>query len=256
MMKTVLISGANEGIGFFIVSQLLKEGKQVAVLDINTSNLERLKTKYEDNFAYFTCDITDASLVREQVEKAIEIFGTIHYAIQNACKCLFTGFEKTSTHDFESVYRVNYYGAINLTNAVLPIMKKQKLGKIIFTSSGVGITGFDNISAYASSKAAIESLAKCLNIEYQDVGITFHIMHPPLTKTSSSDPLPVPNEFKADPVKVGIGLAKKIDKRRFIICHSFMQRIQVTLAYLFPIKLGKLMSKMTYNYKLVPKRKR
>lgn len=248
-METVLISGANEGIGFYMVSQLLRDGKQVAVLDINTCNLEQLKREYKDKIVYFTCDIADAELVEELTLEVNQFFGSIDYVIHNACRCLFTDFEKTARNDFESVYNVNFYGAINLTNAVLPIMKKQKQGKIIFTGSGVGITGFKNISAYASSKAAIESLAKCLNIEYQDAGITFHIMHPPLTKTSSSAQLPVPNEFKADPVKVGMGLAKNIDKRSFLISHSYMQTFQVSLAYLFPVKLGKMMSKMTYKGK-------
>ena len=145
---------------------------------------------------------------------------------------------------------MNYYGALRLTRAVIPHMKNKNNGKIIFTSSGVGIMGFVNISPYASSKGAIESLAKCLNIEYQEFGITFHIYHPPLTRTKSSSPLPVPNEFMADPVKVGKGLAKNINKKSFIICHSFSQKLQIMMCYLFPIKIGKLLSKMTGNYNI------
>jgi NAD(P)-dependent dehydrogenase (short-subunit alcohol dehydrogenase family) len=71
---------------------------------------------------------------------------------------------------------VNFYGAINLTESVIPVMKAQKQGKIYFTSSGVGVTGYMNISSYASSKGALESLAKCLNIEYAETAITFHIL--------------------------------------------------------------------------------
>ena len=92
-------------------------------------------------------------------------------------------------------------------------MREKKEGRIIFTSSGVGVTGFGNISPYVSSKGAIESLAKCLEIENQDYGITFHIMHPPLTNTASSSELPVPKEFMADAEKdvykrQGYGYAK------------------------------------------------
>lgn len=107
--------------------------------------------------------------------------------------------------------------------------------------------GFVNISAYAASKGALEVLAKCLNIEYQNSGVTFHLLHPPLTRTTSSSPLPVPRKFMADPEKVGRGLAKNLHRNRFIICHSFAQRLQTRMAYLFPIRLGKLMSKMTAN---------
>ncbi len=172
MMKTILISGGNEGIGLNMATQLLSDGKQVAILDINTNNLEKLKKEYKDNIHYFVCDIANERAVKDCVSRVKEIFGTIHFAVHNACKCSFSSFEQSTKSDFESVYNVNFYGAINLTNAVLPIMKNQKQGKIIFTGSGVGITGFRNISAYASSKAAIESLAKCLNIEYQDHGIS------------------------------------------------------------------------------------
>ncbi|HBR25330.1 MAG TPA: short-chain dehydrogenase, partial [Firmicutes bacterium] len=82
-------------------------------------------------------------------------------------------------------------------------------------SSGVGVMGFINISPYASSKGAIESLAKCLNIEYQNDGISFHIFHPPLTRTKSAEPLPIPKEFMVPPEKVGVGLAKHINKKSF-----------------------------------------
>lgn len=103
------------------------------------------------------------------------------------------------------------------------------------------------ISIYGKSKGAIESLAKCLNIEHQSKGISYHIFHPPLTRTKSASPLPVPEEFKALPEKVGYGLAKNIDKKSFIICHSFSQKIQTMMCYLFPIKMGMLISKMTSN---------
>ncbi len=71
-----------------------------------------------------------------------------------------------------------------VVKSVLPYMQAQKYGKVIFTSSGVGVTGFIGISPYASTKGALEALAKCLNLEYASVGVTFHIIHPPLTRQS------------------------------------------------------------------------
>lgn len=156
--------------------------------------------------------------------------------------------EKSGEEVYRDVMEVNYYGALHLSRAVLPYMKSKGCGKIIFTSSGVGVMGFLNISPYASSKGAIESLAKCLNIECQSYGVSVHIFHPPLTRTKSAEPLPVPKEFMADPKKVGVGLAKHINRKSFIICHSFGQKVQTVLCYLFPIKMGKLMSRMTEGY--------
>ena len=124
-------------------------------------------------------------------------------------------------------------------------MRKQGFGRIIFTSSGVGVTGFGNISPYASSKGAIESLAKCLTIENQEYGISFHLFHPPLTNTASSSGLPVPKEMMASPQKVGKGLAEHIDSKKFVICHSFSQTMQMNLCYCHPLFMGKMMWKMT-----------
>lgn len=143
---------------------------------------------------------------------------------------------------------VNYFGALRLAKSVLPYMVTQKSGRVIFTSSGVGVTGFMGISPYASTKGAIEALAKCLKIEYAKDHISFHIIHPPLTRTRSAEPLPVLKEFMAAPDKVGYGLAKHIMSKRFIICHNFGQKLQTIGCYLFPIKMGSLLSKMTANY--------
>ena len=81
---------------------------------------------------------------------------------------------------------VNYFGALRLAKTVLPYMQKAKKGRIIFTSSGVGVTGFANFSPYATSKGAIEALAKCLQIGNEEYEISFHLFYPPLTDTKSA----------------------------------------------------------------------
>lgn len=248
-MGNIIITGANRGIGFYMVRQLLADNHKVAVLDLETDSLDELEKQYHDNLRKYKCDVTKSEEVNEAVNSVVEHFGGIDYAIHNACKCTFHNMENTEVEIYKSVFDVNYFGALHLSKAVIPIMKEQNKGKIFFTSSGVGIMGFVNISPYASSKGALESLAKCLSIEYLKTGITFHIFHPPLTRTVSSAPLPVPDEFMADPEKVGTGLAKRINKKKFIICHSTPQSIQTRAAYLFPISFGKFLSKMTANYK-------
>ena len=116
---------------------------------------------------------------------------------------------------------------------------------MIFTSSGVGVTGFANISPYASSKGAIESLAKCLEIENLRYDISFHLFHPPLTDTASAAGLPIPKEFKANAQKVGYGLADHLWSKKFVICHSTAQLLQIKLSYRHPLRIGKMMTKMT-----------
>ncbi len=242
-MSVLLITGGNEGIGYFMAKEWLALGNRVSVLDLHSENIDLLKELYPDALLTFVCDVRDMLAVKAAVDQTVDQFGSIQYAVHNACICSFNGFESLDTEDFHPVMDVNFYGAVHLAKAVLPIMKAQKQGKICFTSSGVGVTGYINISPYACSKGAIESLAKCLRNEYADLGITFHIMHPPLTNTKSSSPLPVPKEFKALPEKVGKGFIRHIDSRKFIITPSFADAVSVKLSYLFPCLWAKCLYK-------------
>lgn len=252
-MMHILIVGANQGIGYYMAEELLARGNHVSILDVETGNLAGLQKTYPGRFLSVVCDARDADSVRQGVEKSFTAFGSMDIAVHNACRCTFDSMEETDYGVYEDVFNVNYFGALRLAKSVLPYMVKaragkgcgdQVKGKIIFTSSGVGVMGFHNISPYASSKGAIESLAKCLNIEYGDKGIRFQLFHPPLTNTKSASPLPVPQEFLADPKAVGCGLARRIHKKGFYICHSAGQQVQTSLCYLFPIKMGKMMSRL------------
>lgn len=247
-MANFVITGANQGIGYFFIEQMLKEGNKVAVFDLDTDNLEKLKAEYADSLLFFKVDVRNLDDLHCAVASAAAEFSVIDVAIHNACKCTFEAEANTDLDTYRDVLDVNYFGALRLAKSVLPYMIKQNKGKVIFTSSGVGVMGFTRISPYASSKGAIESLAKCLKLEYAKNNISFHIFHPPLTRTKSAEPLPVPQEFMASPEKVGQGLAKRINSKRFIICHSFGQKIQTLGCYLFPLKMGKLMSKLTDSF--------
>ncbi|MCJ8009101.1 SDR family NAD(P)-dependent oxidoreductase [Lederbergia wuyishanensis] len=244
-MKTLFITGGNNGIGYYMILEWLRMGNCVSVIDLNCDNIEKLREAYPSTLLCFKGDVTDLESVKTAVNGTRRQFGNIDYAIHNACLCLFKNFEEHSREDFDRVMDTNFHGAINMTNMVLPIMKKQKRGKIIFTSSGVSVTGFIDLSSYASSKGAIESLAKCLNLEYADSGVTFHLMHPPLTDTDSSSPLPIPKEFKALPEKVGKGFIRNIDSKKMIITPSFKDTVSIKINYLFPITLGRLLVKLT-----------
>lgn len=244
-MKHVLIVGANVGIGYYIVRQLLEDGNRVSVLDINIDNVSKLKDEYTTSLFTIYADATDEESMNAAIEKAIGHFGKIDVAIYNACMCTFDSVLDSEYKVYEAVMNVNYYGALRLAKTVIPHMRENGGGKIIFTSSGVGVTGFGNISPYASTKGAIEALAKCMAVENERYGISFHLFHPPLTNTESSKELPVPTEFKAAAEKVGRGLGKRIDSKKFIICHSFNQAVQMWLCYRMPLRIGKLMWKMT-----------
>ncbi|PRR79903.1 2-(R)-hydroxypropyl-CoM dehydrogenase [Clostridium liquoris] len=125
-MNALPIAGENEGIGYFIAKQWLENGNYVSVLDLNYDNIDELKKAYSKTLLTFKCDACDLETVKMAVNNTSAQFGSINYAVHNACLCLFKGFEEHTIEDFDRVIDVNFHGAINLTKAVLPIMKTQR----------------------------------------------------------------------------------------------------------------------------------
>ena len=248
-MSNIVIVGADRGIGYYLVQSLLEAGDRVAVMDIRTEHIERLKGTYPDTLMVLHGDATNEASIVEGVRKAHESFGSIDIAIHNACLCTFESEPDSGIEIYQKVMDVNYYGALRLAKAALPFMREAKGGRLIFTGSGVGVTGFENISPYASSKGAIEALAKCLEIENSKYGISVHLFHPPLTNTESASGLPIPKEFKADPQKVGQGLAKHINSKKFVICPSASQALSMFFCYRYPLRFGKMLTKATERAK-------
>lgn len=241
-MANVLIVGANRGIGYYLTERLLASGNTVTVLDVEIHEIERLKERYPKQVLSIVADARDIPTIETGAAQAIETFGEIDIAIHNACLCTFESEPDTGFEVYQEVMDVNYFGALRLIKTVLPRMRKAKKGRVILTSSGVGVTGFSNISPYAASKGAIESLAKCLQIENEGYGISFHLFHPPLTDTKSASGIPVPRELKAEAKKVGYGLADHIWSKKFMICHSASQTVQMKLSYRHPLFIGRMMS--------------
>lgn len=245
----VLIVGANRGIGYYMVERLLAKGHSVTVLDVETDALCAFERGYPSMFQAIAADARDEQAIARGVREAVVRFGRIDAAVHNACHCTFDVESATDISTYQDVMDVNYFGALRLAKAVLPYMRQAHSGRVLFMSSGVGVTGFAGISPYASSKGAIEALAKCLQLENEDLGISFHVLHPPLTNTASASGLPVPEEFKADAKKVGYGLADHLWGDQFVICHSLGQKIQIRFSYRHPLFIGRLMTKMTERAK-------
>ncbi len=244
-MANIIITGGNDGIGWHMTLQFLEDGQRVTVLDVRTDRLEELARQYPDTLFVCAGDVADEEAIAHCVTEVKERWGSVDIAVHNACVCVFAPFDETSDADMRCVHDVNFGGAVNLARYALPLMKAQKSGRLCFVSSGVGVMGFEGLTAYASSKGAIEALARCLDIECAGTGVNVRLLHPPLTRTASSSPLPVPPQMMADPEKVGRGLARRIGKKGFIICHSAGQQLQTRMAYLFSLKLGRLLSRMT-----------
>ena len=134
-MSNILIIGANQGIGYHMVSRLLEKGNKVTVLDIHKEHISELQNQYRDSLLIVSADATDEDSLSEGIKTAINEFGKIDIAIHNACLCTFDSEQNTDYEVYKKVMDVNYFGALRLSKLVLPFMREEKRGRIIFTKS-------------------------------------------------------------------------------------------------------------------------
>jgi NAD(P)-dependent dehydrogenase (short-subunit alcohol dehydrogenase family) len=240
MNRTILITGANNGIGLALSHSLLDMGDRVAALDLSLENL----TQTTPNLLPFVCDVTDPQRVQAVVDEIIRQWGGVDILINNACLALFTPFEERTQDDIRREFEVNYFGYLNLIHAVLPGMRKQGHGVVHNFSSGVGFTGMPGMTGYTSTKGAIEALTRTLSLEYAPQGIVFNVMHPPLTRTNSAAGFGIPPEMMADPQIVGRKLAKLVGKTRPMLAAGFVNNIQLWMSYHLHVPMGRLMSSL------------
>jgi len=231
----IIITGANNGIGLGLVRALDSHGHHVAALDLSTENLNGIDS--------FVCDVADPEQVKSTIRQIIEKWGRVDVLVNNACLALFSPFEEKTPGELRRELEVNYFGYVNMIRAVLPQMKKQGGGIIHNVSSTVGTSGFEGLSGYGSAKGAIESLSRTLAIEFEKYGIVVNMIHPPLTRTNSSSPLGIPENFMADAEMVGKKLARKIGSRKGVITPGLMETFGVFAARMFPAAMGRFMSK-------------
>ena len=240
MTRTILITGANSGIGLALTRSLLDTGDRVAALDLSLKNLPRTPSLFT-----FVCDVTDPERVQAVVDEVAHQWGGVDILINNACLALFTPFDERTLDDIRREFEVNYFGYLNLIRAVLPGMKKQGHGIIHNFSSGVGFTGMPGMTGYTSTKGAIEALTRTLALEYAQSGIIFNVVHPPLTRTNSAAGFGVPPEMMADPRTVGRELAKLVGKTRPMLAAGFVTNLQLWMSYHLRVPMGRLMSMLS-----------
>src|SRR6056297_850315 len=195
----VIITGANNGIGFHMAASLLKERYRVAVFDLSGENLMEMQDKYPSHLLFCRCDVTSDADIKTATDIVLEEWDSIDILVNNACEAIFSPFEMKTLEQTRREFEVNYFGYVRMIAAILPHMKAQGKGIIHNVRSGVGITGFPGLYGYASTKGAIEALSRTLSLEFSRFGIRVNTMHPPLTQTKSASPLGISKEAMADP---------------------------------------------------------
>lgn len=177
-VKTVFITGASRGFGKVWTEALLNQGYKVAATARNTETLNELTEKYGNAILPIQLDVTNREDSFAAISKAHEYFGSIDVLINNAGYALFGAIEEANEKEVRSQMNTNFFGTLWLTQAVLPIMRKQKSGHIIQVSSILGLVTLPLLGLYNASKFAIEGLSETLSTEVQEFGINITLVEP------------------------------------------------------------------------------
>lgn len=178
MSKIILITGASRGFGKIWAKALLKRGDKVAATARNTEDLKDLVEAYGDAVFPIQLDVNDREACFAVVNKVKEHFGRIDTLINNAGFGLFGAIEETTEQQARAQMETNFFGLLWVTQAIIPVMRKQKGGHIIQVSSFLGLVTLPVLGLYNASKYAVNGLSETLATEVKSFGIKVSLIEP------------------------------------------------------------------------------
>jgi NAD(P)-dependent dehydrogenase (short-subunit alcohol dehydrogenase family) len=180
--KVWFVTGAGRGMGVDIAKAALATGNAVVATGRNTDTVSKAIGQADD-LLVVKLDITDPASVQAAVDAAVERFGRIDVLVNNAGNFYAGFFEEISPDDFRAQLETNLFGPLNVTRAVLPVMRGQRSGLVVTVSSTAGLAGGEFCTAYAASKFALEGWMESLTPEVASFGIRTMLVEPGFFRT-------------------------------------------------------------------------
>ena len=176
------ITGAGRGMGVELVTAALGAGHSVVATGRNVETVIKALGE-NDKLLVVKLDITDPADANDAVNAAMKRFGRIDVLVNNAGNFYAGFFEELSQEQVERQVRTNLFGPMNVTRAVLPVMRKQRSGNVVSLSSTAGLVGQEFCSAYAASKFGVEGWMESIRFEIEPFGIRTTIVEPGFFRT-------------------------------------------------------------------------
>ena len=186
--KIAVITGASSGIGLLTSIELAKVGFRVVATMRDLDRRERLAQAAKNAGMLSQVDIRELDVTKfdrlsEFVDQIIHDYGRLDVLVNNAGYPLAGFAEDILIEELRQQFETNFFGAVAMTKAVLPAMRRQHSGLIIMLSSIAGLNGSVTVSSYSASKHALEGWSESLRMEVNALGIKVVLVEPGAFKT-------------------------------------------------------------------------
>src|SRR5436305_8169033 len=185
--KVLLITGAGRGMGTDIAKAALAAGYKTVATGRNIEKVTEV-IGASDNLLVVKLDVTEPGDAQAAVKATVEKFGRIDVLVNNAGNFYAGFFEEITPEDFRAQVETNLFGPLNVTRAVLPVLRAQRSGVVVTMSSTAGLVGGEFCTAYAASKFALEGWMESLAPEVAPFGISTMVVEPGFFRTDLLTP--------------------------------------------------------------------
>jgi NADP-dependent 3-hydroxy acid dehydrogenase YdfG len=177
------ITGASTGFGRKLAEAVLAKGDRVVATARKEETVADLEQQYPNHARAVRLDVTDLTQIKVSVQAAIDAFGRIDVLVNNAGYGLVGAIEEVSDAQIRQQFETNLFGLLNVTRAVLPLLRQQKSGHILNVTSAGGQVSFPTFGLYHGTKYAIEGISESLAKEVAAFGVKVTIIEPGGFKT-------------------------------------------------------------------------
>ncbi|MEV0431763.1 SDR family NAD(P)-dependent oxidoreductase [Nocardia sp. NPDC050413] len=174
--KVWFITGASRGLGRAFAEAALKAGDRVVAVARNIDPLDDLAATYPQTLARFSLDVADHAAVFDGVRQAFDAFGRLDVVVNNAGGMLYGMVEEATEDQIRAHLDVNFFGAVWVSQAVLPYLRAQGGGRILQVTSMGSTGGMATVGFYGAGKVALDSLSEALAMEVDRHGIKVTIV--------------------------------------------------------------------------------
>ncbi|GHF94997.1 short-chain dehydrogenase/reductase [Streptomyces thermodiastaticus] len=174
-----MITGGSQGLGRAVVLAALRAGDRVVATSRTPQALAALRAEHTERLMTVALDVTSPSGARDAVAAAVERFGAVDVLVNNAGYATSASIEDFPEDEFRAQIETNPCGVVNLTRAVLPVMRSRRAGHIVQISSiGGRVGGTPGLSAHQTAKFAVEGFSEVLANEVAPFGVKVTVVEP------------------------------------------------------------------------------